>query len=188
MYIKFCRPKLQQQPSRQHVSAPTRTTEHVLHRRPKLHCYRFRGVWIPAVTKHQQKRILRLKQLRPSQSSIGWQIQNSKGVIDNASFFKCGHILCIIAHSRSGGLEYELQIKHQTHVDQKTLQYSLVFRPDQLHIHEAFGARCACCASPFRRFEYELGIKYENQTIWLFCTRFIPRSLILFQQVRKSKG
>ena len=86
---------------------------------------------------------------------------------------------------------------------------------------------CACCASPFVRFEYELGIdtsitrfdyelgvdtsitrfgyergidtsmtrfgyeleiKNENQTIWVFCTCFIPRSLILSQHMRKCKG
>ena len=61
------------------------------------------------MTKHQQKRILRVK--RPSQSSIGWQIQNPKGFIDNSSFFECAHILCIIAHSSFGGA-YDLYISN----------------------------------------------------------------------------
>ena len=33
--------------------------------------------------------------ITPSQSSIGWQIQNPKGFTDNASFFKCEHILAL---------------------------------------------------------------------------------------------
>ena len=145
-------------------------------------------------------------------------------------FFKCEHILCIIVHSRAGGLEYELQIKHQTDLAQKTLAKNTIILFSvqvQLRIQEAFGTSCACCASPFVRFEYELGIdtsitrfdyelgvdtsitrfgyergidtsmtrfgyeleiKNENQTIWVFCTCFIPRSLILSQHMRKCKG
>ena len=38
------------------------------------------------------------------------------------------------------------------------------------------------------RFDYELEIKNENQTIWVFCTCFIPRSLTLSQHMRKCKG
>ena len=55
-------------------------------------------------------------------------------------------------------------------------------------IQGAFGKSSTCCASPFRRFKYELGIKYENQTIWVFCTRFVTRTLTLSQHMRKCKG
>ena len=78
---------------------------------------------------------------------------------------------------RSGGLEYELQIKHYTDLDKKiitnnnkktTIVCSVQVYP---RIQGAFGKSCStCCAPPFRRFEYELGIKpYENQTIWQFA-------------------
>ena len=57
-----------------------------------------------------------------------------------------------------------------------------------LRIQGAFGTSFACCASPFLRFKYELEIKNENQTIWVFCTCFVPRTLTLSQHMRKSKG
>ena len=92
---------------------------------------------------------------------------------------------------RFGGLEYELQIKQQTDLAQKTLAKNTIILFSvqvQLRIQEAFGKSCACCASPFLRFKYELGFKNENQTIWVFCTRFVSRRRTLSQHMIKCKG
>ena len=58
----------------------------------------------------------------------------------------------------------------------------------QLRIQEAFGKSCACCASPFLRFNTSSGLRTKSQTIWVFYTRFVSRRLTLSQHMIKCKG
>ena len=84
-------------------------------------------------------------------------------------FLSAGTFSASLHIPRSGGLEYELQIKHQTDLDKKKQQNknnnnkkntTILFSVQvQLRIQEAFGKSCACCASPFLPFKQELGIK-----------------------------